>query len=70
MFDLERMRQSAEYNKYLEAEMVAWVMNKYGYHVSLGDQDWFTNIGFEVSALVVMMVNLTDFWLQQELKKC
>ena len=51
MFDLERMRQSAEYNGYLEAGEVARVMNKYGYHVSLGDQDWFTNIGFEVSRL-------------------
>lgn len=47
LFDLERMRQSAEYNGFLEAEEVARVMNKYGYHVSLGDQDWFTNIGFE-----------------------
>ena len=26
-------------------------MNKYGYHVSLGDQDWFTNVGFEVDKL-------------------
>lgn len=51
LFHLERMRQSAEYNGYLEAEEVARVMNKYGYHVSLGDQDWFTNIGFEVSGL-------------------
>ena len=52
LFDLERMRRSAEYNQYLEAEEVARVMNKYGYHVSLGDQDWFTNIGFEVSRLM------------------
>ena len=51
LFDLERMRESAEYNKFLEAEEVARVMNKYGYHVSLGDQDWFSNIGFEVSGL-------------------
>ena len=53
LFDLERMRQSAEYNGFLEAEEVARVMNKYGYHVSLGDQDWFTNIGFEVSCLIL-----------------
>ena len=58
LFDLERMRQSAEYNKYLKAEEVARVMNKYGYHVTLGDQDWFTNIGFEVSALMIMMVKV------------
>ena len=54
LFDLERMRQSAEYNGFLEAEEVARVMNKYGYHVSLGDQDWFTNIGFEVSGLILI----------------
>ena len=51
LFDQQRMRESAEYNKCLEAEEVARVMNKYGYHVSLGDQDWFSNIGFEVSGL-------------------
>ena len=54
LFDLERMRQSAEYNGFLEAEEVARVMNKYGYHVSLGDQDWFTNIGFEVSSFILI----------------
>ena len=28
-------------------------MNKYGFHVSLGDQDWFTNIGFEVRVYIL-----------------
>ena len=48
MFDLERMRESEEYNKYISETEVGRVMRKYGYHISLGDQDWFTNIGFEV----------------------
>ena len=49
MFDLEKMRQSAEYNSFLEPDEVKRVISKYGYHISLGDQDWFTNIGFEVN---------------------
>ena len=32
----------------LDPAEVSQVMNKYGYHVILGDQDWFTNVGFEV----------------------
>ena len=48
LFDLERMRESEEYNKYISETEVGRVMRKYGYHISLGDQDWFTNIGFEV----------------------
>ena len=58
MFDLERMRMSAEYNKYLEAEEVARVMNKYGYHVSLGDQDWFTNVGLEVGVQLRLNISI------------
>ena len=48
LFNLERLRASDEYNRYLEAGEVARLMHKYGYHVSLGDQDWFTNVGLEV----------------------
>ena len=51
LFNLERMRASDEYNRYLEAGEVARLMHKYGYHVSLGDQDWFTNVGLEVGVL-------------------
>ena len=51
LFNLERMRGSDEYNRYLEAGEVARLMHKYGYHVSLGDQDWFTNVGLEVFVL-------------------
>ena len=42
------MRNSDLYNIYLNSEEVKRIMKKYGYHLSLGDQDWFTNIGFEV----------------------
>ena len=52
LFNLERMRASDEYNRYLEAGEVARLMHKYGYHVSLGDQDWFTNVGLEVSVYI------------------
>ena len=51
LYNLARMRESPEYNRLLSSEEVRRVMNKYGYPVSLGDQDWFTNIGFEVPHL-------------------
>ena len=47
LYNLARMRESPEYNRLLSSEEVRRVMYKYGYAVSLGDQDWFTNIGFE-----------------------
>ena len=51
LYNLARMRESPEYNRLLSSEEVRRVMNKYGYPVSLGDQDWFTNIGFEAPHL-------------------
>ena len=51
LYNLARMRESPEYNRLLSSEEVRRVMNKYGYTVSLGDQDWFTNIGFEAPHL-------------------
>ena len=60
LFDLERMRRSAEYNKFLEAEEVTRLMSKYGYHVSLGDQDWFSNIGFEVNSINEKIMTLEN----------
>ena len=51
LYNLARMRESPEYNSLLSSEEVRRVMNKYGYTVSLGDQDWFTNIGFEAPHL-------------------
>ena len=48
LFDLDRMRGSDKYNSFLDPDEVKRVISKYGYHISLGDQDWFTNIGFEV----------------------
>ena len=62
LFNLERLRASDEYNRYLEAGEVARLMHKYGYHVSLGDQDWFTNVGLEVS---VYKKHLSMYWLKQ-----
>jgi len=47
LFDLERMRNSTEYNKYCEAEEMVDMFHKYFHQPSLGDQDWFTDVGFE-----------------------
>ena len=51
LYNLARMRESEDYNKLLTAEEVRRVINKYGYTVSLGDQDWFTNIGYEANQM-------------------
>lgn len=51
LYNLARMRESEEYNRLLSGEEVKRVMRKYGYTVSLGDQDWFTNIGYEAPHL-------------------
>ena len=51
LYNLARMRESEEYNRLLSAEEVKRVMRKYGYTISLGDQDWFTNIGYEAPHL-------------------
>ena len=58
LFNLERMRGSDEYNRYLEAGEVARLMHKYGYHVSLGDQDWFTNVGLEVGVQLCLNIRV------------
>ena len=51
LYHLARMRESLEYNTLLTGSEVSRVMYKYGYAVSLGDQDWFTNIGYEAREL-------------------
>jgi len=47
LYNLERMRQSSTWESLLQPEKVFDLMRTYGYHVTLGDQDWFTNVGFE-----------------------
>ena len=59
LYDLKAMRASPAWAEQLKPEQVWRLMHKYGYHVSLGDQDWFTNVGFEVkSSLFLFMFKL------------
>ena len=50
LYDLKAMRASPAWAEQLKPEQVWRLMHKYGYHVSLGDQDWFTNVGFQVKS--------------------
>ena len=54
LYDLKAMRASPAWAEQLKPEQVWRLMHKYGYHVSLGDQDWFTNVGFEVKSSLVL----------------
>jgi len=47
LFRLQEMRNSKLYNCYMGPKMVDVLSNKYKYKMSLGDQDWFTNMDFE-----------------------
>ena len=47
LFNLDKMRYSKLYNSYMTPKMVDVLSKKYKYKMSLGDQDWFTNMGFE-----------------------
>lgn len=45
LFDLNKMRNSALYNGMISPERVKEIQEKYRYKFTLGDQDWFTNVG-------------------------
>jgi len=47
LFNLDNMRHSKLYNLYMSPKMVDVLSKKYKYKMALGDQDWFTNMGFE-----------------------
>ena len=46
LFDLKRMRASRLYNKMISPQRVKEIQEKYKYKFTLGDQDWFTNLGW------------------------
>ena len=47
LYDLEGMRKSRKYNKYLEVSRTKSMIEKYAFHLTLAFQDWFTEIGWE-----------------------
>ena len=46
LFDLKRMRASRLYNQMINPRKVEEIQEKYYYKFTLGDQDWFTNLGW------------------------
>jgi len=55
LYNLARMRESKEWQNYLDKKNVAKLMFNYGFHVTVGDQDWFTNVSFNSSELVYIL---------------
>lgn len=55
LFHLERLRNSPIYNRYLNADEVNILFGTY-YHVpTVGDQDWFTDLGFKEPDLFYLL---------------
>lgn len=52
MLDFERMRGSTFYAENLEAEQVERLVQKYHFRGHLGDQDFYTLLGYEFPSLV------------------
>jgi hypothetical protein len=46
LYRLDKMRESVLYNQYVTPEGVDHLMQKYMFKMSVGDQDWMTNLGF------------------------
>ena len=46
LYRLDKMRESALYNQYVTPEGVDQLMEKYMFKMTVGDQDWMTNLGF------------------------
>ena len=47
LYDLDRMRKSKKYNRYLELSRTKQMIEKYVFHLTLAFQDWFTEVGWE-----------------------
>ena len=47
LYHLENMRNNKEYQKFMESNKVDELIGKYKYNMTLGDQDWFTNLAWE-----------------------
>ena len=46
LYNLEAMRRSTLYNKYLSPGMVDMILRKFMYEFTLAEQDWFTSLSF------------------------
>ena len=46
LYRFDNMRKSKLYNSFLNPERVNELSKLYMYNMTLGDQDWFTNLGF------------------------
>ena len=46
IFGLQRMRDSPAYQHFLQPGPAAELISRYRYNLSLGDQDWFTNLAW------------------------
>jgi len=51
LYDLECLRSSKVYLEQIKPEKVSEILKKYKLDITLGDQDWFTLLGFEVPSL-------------------
>ena len=47
LFNLQSMRESQEYRDNLRPDRVDILIRKYGYNMTVGDQDWFTNLSWD-----------------------
>eukprot|EP00090_Calanus_glacialis_P035515 TRINITY_DN60619_c0_g1_i1.p1 TRINITY_DN60619_c0_g1~~TRINITY_DN60619_c0_g1_i1.p1 ORF type:complete len:215 (-),score=40.37 TRINITY_DN60619_c0_g1_i1:49-642(-) len=47
LYNLEAMRASHVYNSYLTVENVSRLIEKYEYPLTLAEQDWMTNLGWD-----------------------
>ena len=46
LYNLEAMRRSALYNRYISPAMVDMMIRKFQYDFTLAEQDWFTSLSF------------------------
>lgn len=47
LYRLDNMRSSQVYGKYMEVEEVEKLIRRYKFNLTLGDQDWFTELGWD-----------------------
>ena len=47
LYRLDNMRTSQTYHNYIQVEEVERLINSYKFNLTLGDQDWFTELGWD-----------------------
>ena len=62
LYDLEAMRKSKKYKKYLELSRTVEMIEKYRFHLTLAFQDWFTEVGFESPELFYNLPYTYTIW--------